>query len=184
MGLGNPGPEYEGTRHNAGFWLADHLAARWQFGPFRRDGQGRVSTGRRQGEDVVLIKPQTYMNRSGAALASLRSLAGFDPARDLLVLVDDVALPAGKFRLRGAGSAGGHNGLKSIEGTLRRQDYPRLRIGVGPVPAGVFDLADFVLSAPSRDDHTAITELLEPMSQAVEVWLADGIEKAMNLFNR
>ena len=184
MGLGNPGPEYEGTRHNAGFWLADHLATRWQFGPFRRDGQARQSAGRRQGEDVILLKPQTYMNRSGAALAPLRSLAGFDPARDLLVLVDDVALPAGRFRLRGAGTAGGHNGLKSVEGTLRRQDYPRLRIGVGPFPPDGGDLADFVLAAPPADDRTAITALFEPMSEAVEVWLSDGIEVAMNRFNR
>ncbi|MGH7592078.1 MAG: aminoacyl-tRNA hydrolase [Gemmatimonadales bacterium] len=184
MGLGNPGPEYEGTRHNAGFWLADHLAARWQFGAFRRDGQGRQSAGRRQGEDVILLKPQTYMNRSGAALAPLRSLPGFDPARDLLILVDDVALPAGRFRLRGAGSDGGHNGLKSVEGTLRRQDYPRLRIGVGPFPPDAGDLADFVLNAPSADDRAAITALFDPMSEAVEVWLSDGIEVAMNRFNR
>ncbi|MFI5236207.1 MAG: aminoacyl-tRNA hydrolase, partial [Gemmatimonadales bacterium] len=176
--------EYEGTRHNAGFWLADHLARRWSFGPFRRDGQSRQSSGRRQGEEVQLLKPQTYMNRSGAALAPLRSLLTFDPARDLLVLVDDVAIPVGTFRLRGAGSAGGHNGLKSIEGSLRRQDYPRLRIGVGPVPAGFFDLADFVLAEPPRGDRAAIEELLEPMSQAVEVWLSDGIEVAMNRFNR
>ena len=100
------------------------------------------------------------------------------------MLVDDVALPAGKFRLRGAGSAGGHNGLKSIEGTLRRQDYPRLRIGVGPFPPDGGDLADFVLDAPPPDDRTAITALFDPMSEAVEVWLSEGIEKAMNLFNR
>jgi PTH1 family peptidyl-tRNA hydrolase len=184
VGLGNPGPEYDGTRHNAGFWLVDHLADRWGFGAFRRDGDSRVATGRRQGEDVLLIKPQTYMNRSGAALAPLRSRPGFDPARDLLVVVDDVALAAGKFRLRGAGSAGGHNGLKSIEGALRRQDYPRLRIGVGPYAPADGDLADFVLDAPPPDDRAAISELFEPMSQAVEVWLADGIEVAMNRFNR
>ena len=183
MGLGNPGPEYDGTRHNAGFWLADHLAARWGFGPFKREGERRVSSGRRQGEEVLLIKPQTYMNRSGAALVPLRSFADFDPARDLLVIVDDVALPVGRFRLRGAGSAGGHNGLKSVEGTLRRQDYPRLRIGVGPFPPDAGDLADFVLDTPPRDDRTAILDLFEPMSQAVEVWLSEGIEKAMSRFN-
>ena len=184
MGLGNPGPEYEGTRHNAGFWLADHLAAAWGFGPFRRNGEARSSEGRRGGEEVVLIKPQTYMNRSGAVLAPLRSRPGFDPARDLLILVDDVALPVGRFRLRGAGSAGGHNGLKSVEGALRRQDYPRLRIGVGPFPPDAGDLADFVLDTPPKADRAAITELLEPMRQAVELWLSEGIEKAMNLFNR
>lgn len=181
MGLGNPGPEYDGTRHNAGFWLADHLARAWGFGPFRRQGEARVSEGRRGGHEVTLIKPQTFMNRSGAVLAPLRSLAGFDPAQDLLILVDDVALPVGKVRLRGAGSSGGHNGLKSIEGALRRQDYPRLRIGVGPYAPADGDLADFVLSAPPPDDRAAIDALLDPMTQAVEVWLGEGVEAAMRV---
>jgi PTH1 family peptidyl-tRNA hydrolase len=136
------------------------------------------------GDDVVLLKPQTYMNRSGAALASLRALSGFDPARDLLILVDEFALPLGRFRLRGAGSAGGHNGLKSIEGALRRQDYARLRIGIGPLPPGMGDSADFVLGEFSREERSALEEVLEPMSQAVDCWLGDGIEVAMNRFNK
>lgn len=184
MGLGNPGPEYDGTRHNAGFVLADHLAARWGFPPFRRSGAGRESTGRRQDEDVRLIKPQTYMNRSGAALAPLRDFSGFDPARDLLILVDDVAIPVGTYRLRGAGSDGGHNGLKSIEGALRRQDYARLRIGAGPVPPGVEDLADFVLAPFLPEEAAQIKALLDPMADAVECWLAEGIERAMDRFNQ
>src|SRR6185437_9734408 len=112
---------------------------------FKRGDRARQVEGARDGQTVRVLKPQTYMNRSGAALAPLRALSGFDPATHLLVLVDDVALPIGKFRLRGAGSAGGHNGLKSIEGSLQRQDYARLRIGVGPKPPEVDDLADFVL---------------------------------------
>jgi len=124
------------------------------------------------------------MNRSGAALAPLRSFTGFDPALDLLVLVDDVALAAGRFRLRGAGSAGGHNGLKSVEGALLRQDYARLRIGVGPVPADGRDLADFVLDEFAADEWELLTGLLDPMAEAVECWLADGIEAAMTKFNR
>ncbi|MEP6474544.1 MAG: aminoacyl-tRNA hydrolase, partial [Gemmatimonadota bacterium] len=127
--MGNPGPEYDGTRHNAGFLLADHLAARWHLGAFRRASDAREVRGQVRGQDVRLLKPWTFMNRSGAALAPLRSLAGFDPAADLLVLVDDYATPLASFRLRGAGSAGGHNGLKSVEGALRQQDYARLRIG-------------------------------------------------------
>lgn len=123
------------------------------------------------------------MNRSGAALAPLRSLEGFDPAADLLVLVDDVAIPAGTFRLRGAGSAGGHNGLKSVEGALMRQDYARLRIGVGPLPPDGRDLADFVLDEFETDEWTQLEELLDPMADAVECWLAEGIEPAMNRFN-
>jgi PTH1 family peptidyl-tRNA hydrolase len=139
--------------------------------------------GRVQGEELVLLKPQTYMNRSGAALASLRSLPGFDPANDLLVLVDDFAFPLGRFRLRGAGSAGGHNGLKSIEGALHRQDYPRLRIGIGPLPPGLGDSADFVLERFTREERAELELLLDPMAQAVECWLGEGIEIAMNRFN-
>ncbi len=133
---------------------------------------------------VRLIKPQTYMNRSGAALAPLLADPAFDPSRDLLVLVDDVATLAGKFRLRGAGSSGGHNGLKSIEGTLRRQDYARLRIGIGPLPAEAVDLADYVLGEFSRDERATLDTLLDPMADAVEGWAAEGIERAMSRFNR
>jgi PTH1 family peptidyl-tRNA hydrolase len=124
------------------------------------------------------------MNRSGAALASLRVFPEFDPSRDLLVLVDDVALPVGRFRLRGAGSAGGHNGLKSIEAVLRQQDYARLRIGVGPVPEGASGLSDYVLGEFARDEWDTLMTLLDPMSEAVECWLGEGIERAMNRFNR
>jgi PTH1 family peptidyl-tRNA hydrolase len=133
---------------------------------------------------VRLLKPLTYMNRSGAVLAPLRALPEFDPSRDLLVLVDDVALPLGRFRLRGAGSSGGHNGLKSVEGALQRQDYARLRIGVGPAPPGLDDLAEFVLAEFEPEEQETLGQLLEPMSEAVECWLDEGIEKAMSRFNR
>lgn len=163
--------------------MANHLAAQWKLPPFRRVPAARETTGQVQGHEVRVIKPQTYMNRSGAALASLRSLPGFDPARDLLVLVDDFALPLGRFRLRGAGSAGGHNGLKSIEGSLRRQDYARLRIGIGPLPPETGDTADFVLEPFARDERAALEQLLEPMTQAVECWIGEGIEQAMSRCN-
>ncbi|MCA1838044.1 MAG: aminoacyl-tRNA hydrolase [Actinobacteria bacterium] len=184
VGLGNPGPEYEDTRHNAGFRLADRLAVRWQLGQFRRGERAREARGTWQDLPVRILKPQTYMNRSGAAIAPLRAIPDFDPSQHLLILVDDVALPLGKFRLRGAGSAGGHNGLKSIEGVLQRQDYARLRIGVGPPPSGLDDLADFVLDEFTSEELTVLSELLDPMSEAVESWLESGIEKAMNQFNR
>jgi PTH1 family peptidyl-tRNA hydrolase len=158
--------------------------ARWQVGPFKRAERARQAEGTWDGRAVRVLKPQTYMNRSGAALAPLRALSGFDPATNLLVLSDDVALPVGRFRLRGAGSAGGHNGLKSIEAALQRQDYARLRIGVGPAPAGIDDLADFVLGPLEPDERRAIEDLLDPMSEAVESWLAEGIERAMTRFNR
>jgi PTH1 family peptidyl-tRNA hydrolase len=184
VGLGNPGPEYADTRHNAGFRLADRLAERWGLGPFRRGERARETSGVVAGTPVKLLKPQTYMNRSGAAVAPLRALPNFDPAQHLLVLVDEVALPLGKFRLRGAGSAGGHNGLKSIEGGLQRQDYPRLRIGVGPKPSEIADLADYVLAEFTPQERETLESLLDPMAEAVECWLAEGIERAMTKFNK
>lgn len=123
------------------------------------------------------------MNRSGAALAPLRASAPVEPGSDLLVVVDEAALPAGAFRIRAAGSAGGHNGLKDLEAALGTREYARLRIGVGPLPPGV-DLAEFVLDVPDGGDHAAIVSLLDPMSDAVETWITDGVETAMNRFNR
>lgn len=184
MGLGNPGPEYERTRHNAGFDLADHLASHWGFGSFRRESRVRVARGMVGRRDVQIVKPQTYMNRSGAALAPLREDAGFDPASDLLVLVDEVALAVGRFRLRAGGSAGGHNGLKSIEGALRSQEYPRLRIGVGPLPPEYDDMAEYVLDPFEPDEADQLDQLRAPMIEAVECWLDLGIEAAMNRYNR
>jgi peptidyl-tRNA hydrolase, PTH1 family len=154
------------------------------LGQFRRGERAREAQGTWESLPVKILKPQTYMNRSGAAIAPLRSVTGFDPAQHLLVLVDDVALPIGRFRLRGAGSAGGHNGLKSVEGVLQRQDYARLRIGVGPAPPELDDLADFVLDEFTAEERDTIAGLLDPMSEAVESWLQGGIEKAMNQFNR
>ena len=183
MGLGNPGSEYENTRHNAGFILADRVASRWKLPPFRRGDRARETRGSWRDLPVTVLKPQTFMNRSGAAVAPLRTLPGFDPSQHLLVLVDDVALPLGRFRLRGAGSAGGHNGLKSIEGVLQRQDYARLRIGIGPAPAGG-ELSDFVLGEFTAEERDVMEGLLDPMGEAAELWLQDGIEIAMNRFNR
>jgi PTH1 family peptidyl-tRNA hydrolase len=183
VGLGNPGPEYERTRHNAGFLLADHLAARWGLGPFRRADEAVAASGTLGSVPVRVLKPMTFMNASGNALRTLRSPA-FDPASDLLVLVDDVAFEPGTFRLKGAGSAGGHNGLKSIEAALRRQDYARLRIGVGAKPAHYDDLADWVLGRMQPDERAAFDATLDAMAEAVECWVVDGIERAMNRFNR
>lgn len=143
-----------------------------------------MAEGSWNGHPVRVLEPQTYMNRSGAAVTPLLALPGFDPSRDLLILVDEVALPLGRFRLRGAGSAGGHNGLKSVEGALRRQDYARLRIGVGPVPPGLEGLTDFVLEPFPAEDREILEALLDPMADAVETWLDQGIEQAMSKHNR
>ncbi len=124
---------------------------------------------------VRVLKPTTYMNRSGAALASLRADPAFNPATDLLVLVDDFQIPCGTFRLRAEGSAGGHNGLKSIEGALQSRQYARLRIGVGPLPEGVGDWTDYVL-APFTPEQVAQLEAVMPrLIDAVETWVREGI---------
>jgi PTH1 family peptidyl-tRNA hydrolase len=171
VGLGNPGPEYAATRHNAGFLLADAVAEHWNLPPFRRAERARATEGAVGGVPVRILKPTTFMNRSGAALASLRADPTFTPARDLLILVDDFQIPLGTFRLRPDGSAGGHNGLKSIEGALQSPQYARLRIGVGPLPDGIGDWADYVLNPFEPDELEQVESLTPQMIEAVEKWL-------------
>ena len=171
VGLGNPGPEYAATRHNAGFWLAEALVAHWGFPPFRRGERARFTEGEVDGVPVRILKPTTHMNSSGAALASLRADPAFNPASDLLILVDDFQISSGTFRLRGEGSSGGHNGLKSIEAALQSQAYARLRIGVGPLPEGMSDWSEYVL-APFDPEQLEQLETLQPeLIAAVEQWL-------------
>jgi PTH1 family peptidyl-tRNA hydrolase len=183
IGLGNPGPEYDATRHNVGWWVVDRLAYDWDFGPFARDGKAMVSGGIVSDVEVRLMKPTTYMNRSGLAMRPLRAMPDFDAERDLLVVVDDAALEVGRVRFRPEGGAGGHNGLKSISGALQSNAYARLRIGVGRKPDGV-DLSDWVLAPMNQEDEDRVVELLPEMAEAVEVWLSEGTEAAMNRFNR
>ncbi len=142
------------------------------------------TTGSLDGAPFVLLKPQTYMNRSGQALGPLLAEPGFAPEQDLLVLVDDFAIPLGTFRLRARGSAGGHNGLRSVEDALGSNEYARLRIGIGPLPDGTTDSADFVLEGFERAELSTFAELLPELVDAVECWLAEGIEQAMVRFNR
>lgn len=130
------------------------------------------------------MKPLTYMNESGLALRGLRATEPGAPLEHLLVLVDDFALPAGTFRIRGSGSAGGHNGLKSIEARIGTRHYARLRIGVGPLPRGLDGWRDFVLEEPTREERAVITELMPLMCEAVECWLEEGTERAMARYNR
>jgi len=134
-----------------------------------------VSTGTVAGVPVRVLKPTTWMNHSGAALASLRADPAFDPATDLLILVDEFQLPTGTFRLRPRGSAGGHNGLKSIEGALGSPEYARLRIGVGPLPEGVGDWADYVLAPFTPDQQEQVEAIMPQMVDAVTTWLGQGI---------
>jgi PTH1 family peptidyl-tRNA hydrolase len=158
------------------------VADRWRLPPYRRAGPARVALGEWAGRPVAVVKPQTYMNLSGAALRPLLAEPGFDPAGDLLVLVDDAAIPLGTFRLRARGSAGGHNGLRSVEDTLRSREYARLRVGVGPVPEGVDDLADYVLAPFGQEELDTLEPLWPVMVDAVECWVSDGIEAAMRRF--
>jgi peptidyl-tRNA hydrolase, PTH1 family len=186
MGLGNPGPEYERTRHNVGWWVVDHLADVWRFGGWRKDGQARVASGQVGAQRVRLVKPLTYMNLSGVALRPYTRRAGWSYMKDLLVVVDEVALPVGSFRIRAGGSAGGHNGLKSVEEALGSQEYARLRLGVGPEdPARRRgDLADYVLSPFGKGEEKLVRANFDTLTQLVETWLAEGAQVAMNRFNR
>jgi PTH1 family peptidyl-tRNA hydrolase len=139
--------------------------------PFRRAERARATEGPVAGIPVRILKPTTFMNRSGAALASLRADPTFTPARDLLILVDDFQIPLGTFRFRTEGSAGGHNGLKSIEGALQSQQYARLRIGVGPLPEGTADWADYVLNPFEPEEREQVEALMPQLIEAVEKWL-------------
>ena len=185
VGLGNPGRSYEHTRHNVGWWVVDHLADVWHLGGWRRDGESLVAAGIVGGEQLRLVKPQTYMNLSGAALRPFLRRAGFSADRDLLVVVDDVALPVGRYRLRADGSAGGHNGLRSIEQALGSREYARLRVGIKPAEPErrIGNLADFVLSDFGKMEREQVRELLPRLADAIDIWRRDGIERAMNAHN-
>ena len=185
LGLGNPGEKYEATRHNVGWWVLDHLADVWRFDAWRRDGESVTSTGLVGPHKVRLVKPQTYYNLSGAALKPFLRRPFWAPMTDLLVVCDDVALPVGRYRLRSKGSAGGSNGLKSIERALGTQEYPRLRIGTKPVEEGreVGDLVDFVLSPFDAIEQREILELFPRITGACEAVIRDGVVAAMNKYN-
>jgi peptidyl-tRNA hydrolase, PTH1 family len=184
LGLGNPGREYEQTRHNVGWWVLDHLADVWRLSGWRRDGETVTVAGTVGGQVVRLVKPTTYMNLSGQALRPYLRRPAWSAASDLMVVVDEVAIPLGTYRLRARGSAGGHNGLRDVERALGTQQYPRLRVGIKPVPERrIGDLAGFVLSPFQPDERAVIGDLLPRLQDAVEIWLGEGIVKAMNIHN-
>ena len=184
VGLGNPGQEYERTRHNVGWWVVDHLADVWRFDGWRKDGEARVSNGSVGNVKVRLVKPQTYMNLSGQVLRPYLRRPFWAAANDLLIVVDEVQLPIGRYRFRAKGSAGGHNGLKSIEHHLKSQEYPRLRIGVGPEEGrerGAI-LSDYVLGDFGKHDAEVIRGLLPELTEALHLWVKDGITPVMNRY--
>ena len=183
VGLGNPGPRYDDTRHNVGWWIVDRLAYDWGFGSFEEEGRSLLTRGSVGEASVLLIKPRTFMNRSGAALVGIEELDECDLSSDLLLVVDDATLDVGRIRFRPGGGDGGHKGLRSVSSVLGTDSYARLRLGVGKAPEGA-DLSDWVLSQMSEDDEATVLACLPELSQAVGVWMGEGIEEVMNQFNR
>lgn len=186
VGLGNPGTQYEKTRHNAGYMVIDRLLGRHAPGASNATAKGRfdgltweVSV---KGERCLLLKPVTYMNLSGRAVAAAAGFYKIDPTQDLLVITDDVALPCGTIRLRAEGGAGGHNGLTDVQRALGSQAYPRLRIGVDASPA-FMDQADYVLGRFTPEQEPLIAAALDKAADAAEMFVAQGVAPAMNRFN-
>jgi PTH1 family peptidyl-tRNA hydrolase len=179
VGLGNPGPQYRDTRHNVGFWVIDEVARRWQVTSSWRERDEALFV--RQPGSAVLVKPLTFMNLSGFAVSKLRQFFQIEVA-DLLVVVDEAALPLGRLRARARGSAGGHNGLKSIVEQLGTDQFPRLRVGVGRGDARR-DLADHVLSKFDPHERETIQAAVLRAADAAEMFVSDGIERVMNTFN-
>jgi peptidyl-tRNA hydrolase, PTH1 family len=180
VGLGNPGPRYARTRHNAGWQVVEILAGRWGARPGDGGATYRSWRAERASGVVDLVEPLTFMNRSGAAVAAWRERHAFDPA-DLLVVTDDVYLPIGIVRLRPRGTSGGHRGLESIAEVLGTE-YARLRIGVGETESG--NLREHVLDEPGRDEAATYEAALRLAADAVECWVDEGILVAMNRYNR
>ena len=180
--LGNPGGEYENTRHNVGFMVADELGERKNIPIQRLKFRALTALTELGGEKALIMKPVTYMNLSGEAVRQAADFYKVEPGH-VLVVSDDVALPVGKLRIRKGGSAGGHNGLKSIIQHLGTDQFPRLRLGVGEKPHPDYDMADWVLGKFVGEDKKAIDAAVERAADAVECYLRDGADRAMSRFN-
>ena len=182
VGLGNPGDKYENTRHNVGFMTVDELAERGRFPIQRLKFRALTNTATIGGQGVLVMKPTTYMNLSGEAVGEAARFYKI-PADHVLVISDDVDLPVGKLRIRKSGSAGGHNGLKSIIQHLGTDRFPRVKIGVGGKPHPDYDMADWVLGKFSPEDKKAIDEMVQKAAKATAYYIKEGPEKAMGAFN-
>ena len=180
--LGNPGPKYECTRHNAGFMAADALARKLGVSINRARFKALTAPAEINGEKVLLMKPQTYMNLSGEAVGEAARFYKILP-ENVIVVSDEVSLPLGKLRVRMKGSAGGHNGLKSIITSLGSDNFPRVRIGVGAPPHPDYDMADWVLSVFRNQDLEDMLSAADRAAEAVITYVTDGPERAMNRFN-
>ena len=180
VGLGNIGKEYEGTRHNIGFMVADELAKRWGITTWKNE-RSAMCAEHRIPEKVFLIKPTTYMNLSGEAVGAFANFYNIDP-EDIAVIQDDLDLPCGKLRIRRKGSAGGHNGIKSIISALG-QEFPRVKIGVGERPRPEYDLADWVLSRFTAQEWAAVTARFDDVCNAVSMIMKGQLSAAQNKYN-
>jgi len=181
-GLGNPGDAYENTRHNIGFQVLDALGERQKKPIQRLKFKALTNLFTISGEKVLVMKPVTYMNLSGEAVRPAADFYKIPPER-ILVVSDDTALPAGRLRIRKGGSAGGHNGLKSIIQHLGTDQFPRLRVGVGEKPHPDYDMADWVLGKHQGEDRTAVDDAVKRAAQAVECYIKEGPQAAMSKFN-
>ncbi len=182
VGLGNPGEQYENPRHNVGFLVADELGERGSFPIQRLKFKALTNTAVIGGQGALVMKPTTYMNLSGEAVGEAARFYKIPPGR-VLVISDDVDLPLGKLRIRTGGSAGGHNGLKSVIQHLGADQFPRLKVGVGGKPHPDYDMADWVLGKLQGEDKRVMDEAVKRAADAVECFLKDGPQKAMNRFN-
>lgn len=181
VGLGNPGTKYEGTRHNTGFSVIYALKDRYNIKMDKKECKAVTGRGIIGGEKVLLAMPQTYMNLSGEAVQELLHFYKVDPS-DLIIIYDDIDLDIGKLRLRGKGSAGGHNGIKSIIGCIGTDTFDRIRVGVGHKPKG-WDLADYVLGRPAKDELEDVRASVDRAADACEKIITDNINAAMNIYN-
>lgn len=182
VGLGNMGGQYEGTRHNVGFDAVDQIADALDIPVQRLKFKALTNTATLGGEKVLLMKPVTFMNLSGEAVAPAADFYKVPPDH-IIILSDEVALEPGKLRIRKSGSAGGHNGLKSVIAHLHTEDFPRIRIGVGQKPHPDYDMADWVLGKPQGEDRKNIDEAIKRAAQAVECYIKEGPDRAMGKFN-
>lgn len=182
VGLGNPGKQYENTRHNCGFRALDILGQKLGCKIDRSKFQGLYGQVQYNGTKLFLLKPMTYMNLSGKSLLQLSAYFSIPPQR-IIVMFDDISLPLGKLRIRGDGSAGGHNGIKSIISELGSQDFPRIKIGVGAKAHPEQDLADWVLSSFSKEEDKLLTTALERSADAALCIIERGVSSAANSYN-
>ncbi len=181
VGLGNPGPRYAETPHNAGFVVVDRFMARHRLGRTAAKFQGQFARGKALGEDVALLKPQTFMNLSGDSVAAAVRYLPIEPS-DVVVVFDEMDIPSGKLRLRKSGGHGGHNGLRSIIEALGSSDFPRIRVGVGR-PAEGREPTGHLLGKPGESERARLSATIDLAVEALEVVIASGFEAAMNRFN-